>query len=226
MDLTQATPTEPALSSLWPVKAMFRVLIHPADTFRRLPERRTFLIPVLIQIFLILFYLQINPITALSVRQNAGTFYVYIFAALLAWIIMTTGPALAYYFAGLLVFPGKSRFGHWFDVMVFATLPNILFLLCYVIYLNVSPPAQVTAFAMLKQHHLNDFLSPAAFVPVSIRWSWFGQFLAQINPFALYSLALAAIGYSVRGGVTPRKTSAVVVGVWLVFSALGAIFFK
>jgi hypothetical protein len=212
---------------------LIRVLFSPTEVFERIRERPRFLVPAIVVaiVVLVLTYLmtpftqaamasrmaqiaQQNPAAAAQAAkfQSIGL----VFAPIVVFIGLLLAAGILWLLVMLLA-GGDAKYRTLLSVATYTALPSILL--------------QVAAFAVLKMKGLDavtsmqDLRPPLGLNLLDPNAAGFtGAILAGINPFAIWSMILTAIGVQVTHKTSKGSAYTVAIVAMLIGILIGALF--
>ena len=212
---------------------LFRVLFSPTEVFERVRERPKFLVPALgvAAIVTLLSYLmmpftqaamatrmaeiaQQNPAAAAQAAkfQSIGL----VFAPITVFIVLLVIAGFLWLLVMLLA-GGDAKYKTLLSVATYTALPSILLQAAGLLVLKMKGVEAVSSMQDLRPPLGLNLLAPNA-------TGFMGALLAGINPFAIWSMVLTAIGIAVTHKTSKGSAYTVAIVAMLLGLLIGAAF--
>ncbi|OIO87498.1 MAG: hypothetical protein COW32_06230 [Candidatus Aquicultor secundus] len=211
------------------VKNLGRVLVKPSSVFEWAKDNPNFVMPVVLLIVVSIIFGAISAPLAADLAQKQmqnGTAkltpaqegqakqmmkFLPIIAAVMGLfsVIFALFIQAALIHLGMSMFGGSAKFTVGIATVAYAQVPIVLQQIMQSIYVTVS--GKVIAPGL------------SALLPFRQQMGPLGAFLGRIDIFALWSIILLVIGFSITYKVSKGKTMAVVVGYWLLGTILAVL---
>ena len=212
---------------------LFRVLFSPTEVFERVRERPKFLVPALgvAAIVTLLSYLmmpftqaamasrmaeiaQQNPAAAAQAAkfQSIGL----VFAPITVFIVLLVIAGFLWLLVMLLA-GGDAKYKTLLSVATYTALPSILLQVAGLLVLKMKGVEAVSSMQDLRPPLGLNLLAPNA-------TGFMGALLAGINPFAIWSMVLTAIGIAVTHNTSKGDAYTVAIVAMVLGLLIGAAF--
>jgi membrane protein, antimicrobial resistance system len=212
---------------------LFRVLFSPTEVFERVRERPKFLVPALgvAAIVTLLSYLmmpftqaamasrmaeiaQQNPTAAAQATkfQSIGI----VFAPITVFIVLLVVAGFLWLLVMLLA-GGDAKYKTLLSVATYTALPSILLQAAGLLVLKMKGVEAVSSMQDLRPPLGLNLLAPNA-------TGFMGALLAGVNPFAIWSMVLTAIGIAVTHKTSKGSAYTVAIVAMLLGLLIGAAF--
>ena len=212
---------------------LVRVLFSPTEVFERVRERPKFLVPALgIAAIVIVISIVMQPFTQAAMaprmaelaQQNpaaaaqAAKFQSIgiVFAPITVFIALLIGAGILWLLVMLLA-GGDAKYRTLLSVATYTALPSILLQVAGLIVLQMKGVEAVASMDDLRPPLGLNLLAPGA-------GGFMGAFLAGINPFAIWSMVLTAIGIAVTHKTSKGSAYTVAIVSMLIGVLIGALF--